>query len=91
MFDSKYGKIALIGVLAVFSVFFLFYFYNLATVSQPVIENLGVKQIKRKKIIVNNLNINLELFKKDKFKKLKAVGASIATFDIGKRNPFNKE
>lgn len=87
MLASKNNQIILLYIIIiVFSIAFLIYFYKQASNDRLDVE-VQVRQTSSR-IIERGEKINLNLFKIEKFKKLKDIGAPTLKFEIGKRNPF---
>ncbi len=87
MLEAKYNQIILYIVIIIFSIGFLFYFYNQGVVGSLEIENMKISQDSGE-IIEDDFNINLNLLKSEKFKRLKDIGLPALKFEIGKKNPF---
>lgn len=76
-------------IILVFGISFFVYFFRQASLNSLTIENIGILETKRK-FSNEDLSINLDLFKNEKFKRLREVGVPTSKFDTGKRNPFEK-
>jgi len=88
MLNLKNGHLLILYIIIlVFGIAFFIYFFRQASLNGITIEDIGILETKRK-FSKEDLNINLDLFKNEKFKRLREVGVPTSKFDTGKRNPF---
>jgi len=93
MFDSKYGQIMISLIIATFSAIFSIYFYKTVTTSidNSELNNIQINKTIKHKVITKDFNMDLSLFKKDKFKKLRKSIIKPLKFDKGNKNPFKSK
>lgn len=88
MLNLKSGHLLILYIIIlVFGIPFFIYFFRQASLSGLTIESMEIFEVKSK-FRNEDLNINLDLFKNEKFKRLREVGVPTSKFDTGKRNPF---
>lgn len=85
---SRNKQIVFYILIIIFGTIFFVYFYQQAIVSDSsgTTVNVGSQAVKRSPNL--NIKIDVNLFQSDKFKSLRSDSMPAATFDSGKRNPF---